>query len=293
MTLIKSISGIRGTIGGPVSKGLTPMDIVRYVSAYAAFIKENSSKERIKIVTGRDGRISGEMVSSLASGALMGMGVDVIDCDLSTTPTVEMAVVHHKADGGIIFTASHNPKQWNALKLLNHAGEFLSSADGERVLEIAESEVFSFAEVDDLGKIIRDNEAIERHIQAILDHPLVDVNAIKESNLKLAVDAVNSTGGIAVPALLKALGVKNVQELYTDVTGEFPHNPEPLPEHLSELSELVFTLAKCQVTGGTIMSGSTDNFGTPSFDAEAILPIATGVGFGTVQFRESSTGLSA
>jgi len=239
MTLIKSISGIRGTIGGKASKGLTPTDIVRYVSAYAAFIKESRNQSRIKIVTGRDGRISGEMVSRLASGTLMGMGVDVIECDLSTTPTIEMAVMHHKADGGIIFTASHNPKQWNALKLLNHKGEFLSAKDGERVLEIAESDDVEFAEVDHLGKLSKDSNAIERHIQAILNHPLVDTNAIKESKFKLAVDAVNSTGGIAIPALLRALGVTEIEELYTEVTGEFPHNPEPLPEHLSELSALV------------------------------------------------------
>lgn len=239
MTLIKSISGIRGTIGGPEGKGLTPIDVVKFVSAYATFIKNGSSNERIRIVTGRDGRISGEMVSMLANSTLVGMGVDVIDCGYSTTPTVEMAVLDHKADGGIIFTASHNPKQWNALKLLNEKGEFLSGDDGAGVLSIAESGAMSFADVDDLGVISEDLEAIDRHIRHILDLELVDVDVIRNAKLKVAIDCVNSTGGIAIPILLSALGVEHVEELYTEVTGEFPHNPEPLPEHLTELSALV------------------------------------------------------
>lgn len=239
MTLIKSISGIRGTIGGKQGEGLTPADIVKFVSSYAQFLKKSHPGKRLKVVSGRDGRISGAMVSSLANATLSGMGVDVVDCGLSTTPSVEMAVIDHKAQGGIIFTASHNPRQWNALKLLNHRGEFLSAEDGKKLLEIADSGDLEYAGVDDLGLIEKDDDSITRHIKHILLLESVDVEAIKRANFSIACDCVNSTGGLAVPRLLKNLGVKNVEELYCEVTGEFPHNPEPLPEHLTELSKLL------------------------------------------------------
>jgi len=239
MTLIKSISGIRGTIGGAPGDALTPIDSVLFAAAYGAWLKKRFPNKQLTVVVGRDARISGEMIAGLVIQTLIGSGIDVIDLGLSTTPTVEMAVPYHHANGGIILTASHNPKQWNALKLLNEKGEFISGAEGEDLLKIATDADFSFAEVDDLGKLTTDETAIERHITAILALNDVDVSVIKAANLKIVVDAVNSTGGIAVPALLKALGVENVIELYCEPTGHFPHNPEPLAEHLTELSAVV------------------------------------------------------
>jgi phosphomannomutase len=237
MTLIKSISGIRGTIGGRVNEGLTPVDAVKFAAAYGSWLKNRNNNSKVTVVIGRDARISGEMISNLVISTLVGLGIDVVNLDLSTTPTVEVAVTMEKAQGGIILTASHNPKQWNALKLLNEKGEFISGADGEEVLRIAENEDFSFAEVDDLGQVKQDDSYLKKHIQAILDLPLVDKKAIQEANFKVVVDAVNSTGGIFVPALLEALGVKSITKLYCEPTGHFPHNPEPLPEHLTDLSE--------------------------------------------------------
>ncbi len=239
MTLIKSISGIRGTIGGNTGDNLTPIDAVKFAAAYGTFIKnKNSEKEKIKIVIGRDARISGKMISGLVSDTLIGLGIDVIDLGLSTTPTVEVAVPIEKADGGIILTASHNPKQWNALKLLNEKGEFLNGEDGKVILNIADKEDFDFADVDSLGTVESKNDYIEKHIQEVLKLDLVDQDAIKAANFKVVVDGVNSTGGIAIPALLKELGVECV-ELYCEPNGHFPHNPEPLKEHLTDLSELV------------------------------------------------------
>jgi len=239
MTIIKSISGIRGTIGGKPGDGLSPIEIVKFTTAYAVFLKNYRNKTRLKVVVGRDARISGDMVNRLVTGTLLSMGVDVLDIGLSTTPTVEIAVTHTNADGGIILTASHNPKQWNALKLLNEKGEFLSVSDGEEILKIAELQNFQFSGVNDLGKLTTDDTFIDLHIKKVLDLPLVDVRAIKNAGFRVAIDAVNSTGGIAIPKLLKALGVEEVVELYCDPTGEFPHNPEPLPEHLKDISELV------------------------------------------------------
>jgi phosphomannomutase len=239
MTLIKSISGIRGTIGGAPGEGLTPVDAVKFASAYGTWLKSNSTSGKLKVVIGRDARISGKMISDLVCSTLCGLGIDVIDLGLSTTPTVEIAVPLEKANGGIILTASHNPKQWNALKLLNEKGEFISGTDGEKLLEIAEKEDFSFAEVDDLGTYKQDDSYLQKHIDSILVLPLVNKLAIENSNFKVVVDAVNSTGGIFIPALLKALGVTQIVDLYCDPTGHFPHNPEPLPEHLVELSQTV------------------------------------------------------
>lgn len=234
MTLIKSISGIRGTIGGKAGEGLTPTDIVKFTAAFGYLMKQNQPV--CKIVVGRDARISGEMVNSLVCGTLMGLGIDVIDLGLSTTPTVEMAVVMEGAQGGIILTASHNPKQWNALKLLNSKGEFISDEVGKEILSIADSDKIEFAEVDKLGKRTENNEYIKKHIEAILAIDLVDVEAIKAKKFKVVVDAVNSTGGIAVPMLLKALGVEDIVEIYCTPDGKFPHNPEPLPENLTAIS---------------------------------------------------------
>jgi phosphomannomutase len=235
MTLIKSISGIRGTIGGPPGDALTPVDIVKFAAAYGTWIKNRKGK---KIVIGRDARPSGPIVSSLVCSTLQALGLDVVDLGLSTTPTVEIAVTKEKAHGGIILTASHNPVQWNALKLLNEKGEFISGADGAEVLRIAEAEAFDFAPVDQMGEQTFNTTYIKRHIEMVLSYPLVDVKAIKKAKFKVAVDAVNSTGGIAVPLLLKELGVKTI-ELYCEPNGQFPHNPEPLPEHLKEISQLV------------------------------------------------------
>ncbi len=237
MALIKSISGIRGTIGGAAGEGLTPIDIVKFTAAFGSWVVAKSNHK--KIVVGRDARISGEMVNNLVIGTLQGLGIDVVDVGLSTTPTVEIAVPLEQAAGGIILTASHNPKQWNALKLLNAKGEFISDADGKEVLEMAESSNFSFADVDNLGKVTPNDSYLQKHIDAILALPLVDVAAIREANFKVAIDCVNSTGGIFVPALLKALGVETIYELYCEPNGQFPHNPEPLPENLTEISKAV------------------------------------------------------
>ncbi|MGY3213507.1 phosphoglucosamine mutase [Mucilaginibacter sp. HD30] len=237
MTLIKSISGIRGTIGGAAGDGLTPLDIVKFTSAYGAWIIKNGGAK--KVVVGRDARISGSMVNNLVTGTLMGLGIDVVDIGLSTTPTVEVAVPLEQAGGGIILTASHNPKQWNALKLLNAKGEFISDADGKELLEIAESSAFEYAEVNALGKVTYDESYLQKHIDQILALPLVDVEAIANANFKVVIDCVNSTGGIFVPALLAALGVKIVHKLFCEPDGEFPHNPEPLPENLTALSKEV------------------------------------------------------
>ncbi len=237
MTLIKSISGIRGTIGGAPGSNLTPVDILKFTLAFGEWVKKESGIA--KVVIGRDARISGPMVNHIVVGALQSIGIDVVDLGLSTTPTVELAVVEEKAGGGIIITASHNPKQWNALKLLNAAGEFLSSAAGEEVLQIAEIGLPEFAEVNALGKHTFVTNYIDRHIEQILKLKLVDVKAIKERKFKIVIDCVNSTGGIAVPKLLKALGVEEVEELYTEPNGLFPHGPEPLPENLSELAMTV------------------------------------------------------
>ena len=237
MTLIKSISGIRGTIGGEVGNALTPLDIVRFTASYAAFIrKEHRSSNTI--IIGRDARISGEMVSNIVSGTLMGCGFDVLDVGLSTTPTIEVAVQLHKSAGGIILTASHNPKQWNALKLLNAKGEFLSAADGENILALAENDDFKFTEVDDLGNYTFDDSFNEKHIEEVLKLDLVDVALVKSARFKVVVDAVNSTGGFMVPNLLKKMGVECVK-LFCEPNGQFPHNPEPLPENLTEISKLV------------------------------------------------------
>lgn len=237
MTLIKSISGIRGTIGGKAGDGLTPIDIVKFTAAYGSWVINKTQNK--KIVLGRDARISGEMVNNLVIGTLQGLGIEVIDLGLSTTPTVEIAVPMENAGGGIILTASHNPKQWNALKLLNDKGEFISDADGKEVLEIAENADFAFADVNELGKVVANDTYLQKHIDAILALHLVDVAAIKKANFKIAIDCVNSTGGIFIPALLKALGVETVYELYCEPNGEFPHNPEPLPENLTEIAKLV------------------------------------------------------
>ena len=236
MTLIKSISGIRGTIGGKVDQGLTPIDTVKFAAAYGTWLKSTNPNQKIKVVIGRDARLSGLMISNLVENTLVGLGIDVVNLGLSTTPTVEVAVPMEKAHGGIILTASHNPKQWNALKLLNNKGEFISGEEGELILKIASSDSYEFAEVDDLGTVTHDDTYLQKHIDAVLNLPLVDKDAIKAANFKIVVDAVNSTGGIFVPALLKALGVENVIEMYCEPTGHFPHNPEPLPEHLTDLS---------------------------------------------------------
>ena len=237
MTLIKSISGIRGTIGGKVGEGLTPLDAVLFAAAYGSWLKTQNPSKKLKVVIGRDARISGQMISDLVSSTLIGLGIDVVNLGLSTTPTVEIAVPMENAQGGIILTASHNPKQWNALKLLNEKGEFISGAEGEMLLEIAKNQDFQFAEVDDLGSIRNDDSYMQKHIAAILSLPLVDSKLIKEANFKIVVDAVNSSGGIFVPALLKALGVSQITEMYCEPNGDFPHNPEPLPENLKELSQ--------------------------------------------------------
>jgi len=240
MTLIKSISGIRGTIGGSIGNNLTPTDIVKYSAAYANWlIQRNEENQKIKVVIGRDARISGEMVSALVIATLQGMGIDVVDLGLSTTPTVEVAVPMESANGGIIITASHNPKEWNALKLLNEKGEFISASDGKDLLAIAESGEVEFKEVDDLGSMRKDDTYMHKHIKAILDLELVDVNAVKNRGFKVVVDAVNSTGSIFIPHLLKSLGVTDIILLNEEANGHFAHNPEPLPENLIEISETV------------------------------------------------------
>ncbi len=240
MALIKSISGIRGTIGGKPGEGLTPLDVVKFSAAFGTWLLRKGHGN--KVVIGRDGRISGNMVSSLVSHTLSGLGIDVIDLGLSTTPTVEIAVPMEQAAGGIILTASHNPREWNALKLLNHTGEFISGDDGKQVLEIAENEDFSFAAVENIGTISADNTYMQKHIDAILTYPLVDIEAIAAKKFNVVVDAINSSGAIYVPALLQALGVEQVTVINSEVNGKFAHNPEPLPEHLTEISEKVVSL---------------------------------------------------
>ena len=238
MALIKSISGIRGTIGGKAGDNLTPIDVVQFVSAFITLLK-NGEEKPLTIIIGRDARVSGEIINKLACSTLQSLGVNVIDLGLSTTPTVEMAVIQHKADGGIILTASHNPMQWNALKLLNANGEFISAADGAKVLEIIEKQDYKFAEINQLGTYSTYDRAIEDHIDTILKLDLVNVDAIKRAHFAVALDCVNSTGGIALPKLLEALGVTNVTVLNGEPTGVFAHNPEPLPQHLHDLSNLI------------------------------------------------------
>ncbi|MCO6175819.1 phosphoglucosamine mutase [Flavobacterium sp. NRK F10] len=239
MTLIKSISGIRGTIGGNVGDNLTPVDAVKFASAYGTFLKQNAkSDSKLKVVIGRDARISGPMIHQLVVNTLIGLGIDVIDLGLSTTPTVEVAVPMEGAEGGIILTASHNPKQWNALKLLNAKGEFLSGADGAKILEIADQEAFDFAQVDDLGEILENEAYMDIHIDEVLKLPLVDVEAVAKRKFKVVVDGVNSSGGVVIPKLLEEMGVE-VVKLYCEPNGHFPHNPEPLKEHLGDICKLV------------------------------------------------------
>ena len=238
MSLIKSISGIRGTIGGKVDENLTPIDAVKFAAAYGSWLKGQSGKEYVKVVIGRDARISGEMIQNLVQYTLIGLGIDVVNIGLSTTPTVEVAVPMEKADGGIILTASHNPKEWNALKLLNNKGEFVSDEDGKAILRIAQENDFSFATVDHLGKLSYDDRYIDLHIEQVLALPLVTPKAIQEKKFRVVVDAVNSTGGIAIPRLLERLGVE-VIKLYCEPNGHFPHNPEPLKEHLGDICKRV------------------------------------------------------
>jgi len=241
MTLIKSISGIRGTIGGNVGESLTPIDVVRFTAAFVYWImKQNQNNhDKFKIVIGRDARISGSMINQLVAGAIQGVGADVIDIGLSTTPTVEMAVIDLNADGGIIITASHNPKQWNALKLLNSDGEFISASDGTEVIAIADNNNFIFADIENIGSYSFDDTQIEKHINKIINLPLVDIRAIEKAKFKISIDCVNSTGGIVLPKLLKKLGVSLIEELYCEPNGIFSHNPEPIPENLNDISKLV------------------------------------------------------
>lgn len=239
MTLIKSISGIRGTIGGKAGEGLNPLDIVKFTSAYATLIRRTSTVKSNKIVVGRDARISGEMVKNVVCGTLMGMGFDVVNIGLASTPTTELAVTMAGACGGIILTASHNPKQWNALKLLNEHGEFLNAAEGEEVLRIAEAETFEYADIDHIGSYIEDNTYNEKHIESVLALKLVDVEAIRRSNFRVAIDCVNSVGGIILPELLHRLGVQHVEKLYCEPTGNFQHNPEPLEKNLGDIMNLM------------------------------------------------------
>ncbi|WP_448606772.1 phosphoglucosamine mutase [Paenimyroides ceti] len=264
MTLIKSISGIRGTIGGQTGDNLTPVDAVKFASAYGTFLKQQFTKDRLKVVIGRDARISGPMIHNLVVNTLIGLGIDVLDLGLSTTPTVEVAVAMEKADGGIILTASHNPKQWNALKLLNAKGEFLSGADGAEILKIAEEESFVFAEVDDLGTITYNTDYMDRHINEVLNLKLVDVESVKKRNFKVVVDGVNSSGGIVIPSLLKRMGVE-VVELYCEPTGHFPHNPEPLKEHLKDICALV---VKEKADFGIVVDPDVDRLAFISEDGE-------------------------
>lgn len=265
MTLIRSISGIRGTMGGKPGEGLTPIDAVKYAAAYGSWVKNRFPGQHIKVVVGRDARISGPMVNKLVTSTLVALGIDVIDCGLATTPTVEMGVTAFKAQGGIIITASHNPKNWNALKLLNEAGEFLSDKEGKEILAIAQTDDYSFEVVDKLGNYEKEESLVEYHIEKILALPLVDVEAIRKAEFTVAVDAVNSVGGIAIPMLLDALGVKKVIELYCDPTGHFPHNPEPLPENLGEISSLV---VKSNANIGFVVDPDVDRLAIISEDGE-------------------------
>ena len=239
MTLIKSISGIRGTIGGKAGEGLTPLDIVKFTAAYATYILKNTTKKTNKVVVGRDARISGEMVNNIVNGTLMGMGIDVVNIGLATTPTTELAVTMENAIGGIILTASHNPIQWNALKLLNEKGEFLDDKAGKAILEIANDESFQFADVLELGKLTENNTFNQKHIDSVLSLKLVDVDAIRNAKFRVAIDCVNSVGGIIIPQLLSALGVTEIVPLYCEPNGKFPHNPEPLPEHLTDIASIL------------------------------------------------------
>ena len=264
MTLIKSISGIRGTIGGKVGDNLTPVDAVKFASAYGTFLKNNTTKEKLTVVIGRDARISGPMIHNLVVNTLIGLGINVIDLGLSTTPTVEIAVPLEKANGGIILTASHNPKQWNALKLLNERGEFLSGAEGAKILEIAEAEAFDFSDVDNLGEITVNDAYMDIHIDEVLNLPLVDVKAVKAAKFKVVVDGVNSSGGIIIPKLLELMGVE-VVKLYCEPNGHFPHNPEPLKEHLTDISELV---VKEKAHLGVVVDPDVDRLAFISEDGE-------------------------
>ena len=240
MSLIKSISGFRGTMGGQAGDNLTPLDIVKFTAAYVVFLQESHPEVKtLKVIVGRDGRVSGPMVNNVVCGTLMGMGVDVLDIGLATTPTVEMEVIHSDAHGGIILTASHNPFNWNALKLLNENGEFLDAKEGKRVLDLAAAEDFTFVTTESLGKYSTSDDAIRKHIDAILALDLVDVEAIRKRNFTVAIDCVNSVGGLAIPAILRAVGVENIIELNCIPDGHFPHNPEPLPQHLTEISDLL------------------------------------------------------
>jgi len=239
MALIKSISGIRGTIGGKPGEGLNPLDLVKFTTAYAMWLREDVRKQKPTVVVGRDARISGKMVSRIVISTLNGMGINVINIGFATTPTTEMAVILEKADGGIILTASHNPKQWNALKLLNNKGEFLSGSQGEKILQLAEKEDFDFATIDKIGDTQNIEDYTQKHIDEILKLKLIDVDAIKKANFKVAIDCVNSVGGISIPPLLNAIGVNDIVELYCEPNGLFPHNPEPLPEHLTDISTKV------------------------------------------------------
>ena len=239
MTLIKSISGIRGTIGGKPGDNLTPLDIVKFSAAFGTWLIQQNKQAKCTVVVGRDARISGSMMDQIICGTLVSLGIDVINIGLATTPTVEIAVTETKSNGGIIITASHNPKQWNALKLLNEKGEFINDAQGRLVLQLADTEQFSFVEVDKLGKVSYRQDFNDIHIKKVLDLPLVDKDAIAKAGFKVAIDCVNSVGGVVLPQLLKALGVTEVLPLYCNPDGQFPHNPEPLPEHLTEISTLV------------------------------------------------------
>lgn len=264
MTLIKSISGIRGTIGGVVGENLTPLDAVKFAAAYGTWLKNYSKKEKLIVVIGRDARISGPMIHNLVVNTLIGLGIDVIDLGLSTTPTVEIAVPLELADGGIILTASHNPKQWNALKLLNEKGEFLNGEEGAKILAIADAEDFNFAEVDDLGEITSNDAFMDIHIDEVLNMDLVDVDGVKAAKFKVVVDAVNSSGGIIIPNLLEQMGVE-VVKLYCEPNGHFPHNPEPLKEHLTDISELV---VKEKADLGIVVDPDVDRLAFISEDGE-------------------------
>jgi len=264
MTLIKSISGIRGTIGGKVGDNLTPVDAVKFASAYGTWLKNVNTKEKLKVVVGRDARISGPMIHNLVVNTLIGLGIDVIDLGLSTTPTVEVAVSLEIADGGIILTASHNPKQWNALKLLNEKGEFLNGAEGAKILEIADSEAFNFSDVDSLGEITINDAYMDIHIDEVLKLPLVDADAVAKRKFKVVVDGVNSSGGIVIPNLLEQMGVE-VVKLYCEPNGHFPHNPEPLKEHLGDICTLVL---KEKADFGIVVDPDVDRLAFISNDGE-------------------------
>jgi len=264
MALIKSISGFRGTIGGKPNENLTPLDMVKFASAYGTWLNAKSAGKK-KVVVGRDGRMSGNMVEAMVEQSLLALGIDVIHLGLSTTPTVEMAVVFEKADGGIILTASHNPKEWNALKLLNEKGEFVSAEEGKTILTIAANEDFNYASIDTLGSLIADNNSLEKHIEAILQYPLVNKKAIEAANFSIVLDAINSSGAFTVPALLHALGVKNITVLNEAMTGDFAHNPEPLKEHLTELCT---TVTKNKATLGIAVDPDVDRLCFVSEDGE-------------------------